>query len=344
MSFLYPFAFLLLLLPFLVYRFFPKQQTSGALLIPFFSALTENNPQRALKKRLSWRFYLLSLIFALLVTAVAQPIKPLPPERLPQTGRDIMMAIDLSESMRARDLSNRQLNRLDVVKAAADTFIKRREGDRLGLVFFSDRAYLQSPLSFDHEAVSALLSEAVIGLTGSNTAIGDAIAIALKRLRDSQTDNVNDTNLQPQTAATDNTDKNDNESRVLILLTDGSNTAGITSPLEAAKIAKALGIRIYTIGVGGEVRDFWGNPQNEIDEDTLKAIAQTTGGRYFRATDADTLDNIYREINQLIPTERDTRYIFLAKPLYPYPAGLALCLSVLLVLSSFFRSKKSVAA
>jgi len=229
-----------------------------------------------------------------------------------------MMAIDLSGSMQEEDLAlgGRKATRLAVVKEAADDFISRRKGDRVGLVLFSDRAYLQSPLTFDREVVRQLLNQAQVGLTGQKTAIGDAIAISSKRLKD-----------RP------------NGSRVLILLTDGVNNEGVMNPIKAAELAKKLGIRIYTIGVGAKslaVNTPFGpqmvNPSQDLDEDTLRKIASITGGKYFRATDVKGLSTIYHDIDQLEPVSGDPIYVRPKIALYFWPAGLALILSGLFAL------------
>ncbi|SUO96985.1 vWA domain-containing protein [Suttonella ornithocola] len=345
MTFLWPFAFALLPLPFVVWFFSRTNKSQAveedALVVPFFSALSGENallPSQP-SKQTGLKMVVLWLVFALLVTALARPTQLGKPEPLPTKGRDVMLAIDLSDSMSANDLAGGRLTRLDVVKAAASEFIARRKGDRMGLVFFSDRAYLQSPLTFDRQAVQSLLSEATVGLTGNGTAIGDAIAIGVKRLEES-THASADANTKAKKDAID-------DSRVMILLTDGSDNSGTMTPLAAADIAKSLGIRIYTIGVGSNMTDAWGRPIAEMDEDTLKAIAQETGGDYFRATDAQTLDNVYREIDKLVPKSTDPQYIRPEKPLYQYPLLLALIIAGLalsLVLGHRYREQRALAA
>ncbi len=296
MTFLWIWMFALLPLP-LVIRYLSKKENNnesalnGALNVPFFATLQSQVGNTANKEKTSWgKWLLLSLAWVLLVTALARPAfvgKEIP---LPAEGRDLMLAIDLSGSMSERDLGTRA-NRLSVVKQAADDFISKRKGDRLGLILFSDRAYLQSPLTFDRQVVQSLLQEAQVGLTGQKTAIGDAIAVALKRLKD-----------RPKN------DKNaEKDSRVLVLLTDGANNAGVMQPLKAAQLAKKLGIKIYTIGVGGTgqvINTPFGRQRiatSDLDEKTLRQIAQLTGGKYFRATDAQGLNEIYQDINQLEP-------------------------------------------
>lgn len=311
LTFIWGWCFLLLPLPLLVrYLMRPVEQSMlGALKVPFFEQLATYHAMR--KPGLN-QIVLLSLSWILLITALARPTWVGDKIPLPVEGRDVMLALDLSGSMRERDLAGGRLNRLDVVKAAADEFISRRQGDRLGLIFFSDRAYLQSPLTFDTQVVNELLKEAQVGLTGQSTAIGDAIAIGIKRLRE-----------QPV--------KEKKDSRVLILLTDGANTAGMMSPIQATALASKIGIKIYTIGVGSQQTSFFGR-RNELDEKTLTEIAKATGGKYFRATDAQTLDAIYREIDKLEPVSSEPIYVRPERVLFYYPALVALILCGLLAL------------
>lgn len=321
MTFLWLWAFLLLPLPWLVYRFSKPQDTgtSGALRVPFFRQLRQqlgNTPSTQAKPPL-WKWAVLSLAWLCLLTALARPALVGREIPLPVEGRDIMLAIDLSGSMQARDLGTRQ-NRLDVVKSAAEQFIDARKGDRVGLILFSDRAYLQAPLTFDRQAVADLLQEAQVGLTGQQTAIGDAIAIGLKRLSNSKVETKTD-------------------SRVLVLLTDGANNAGVMLPLQATELAKNLGIKIYTIGVGGEgqvINTPFGRQRianSELDEQTLQQIAELTGGRYFRATDAKGLQSVYQDIDQLEPIVGEPIFVRPEVALFYYPAAAALGLLCLLL-------------
>ncbi len=340
--FIWWWLFALLPVPWLLRWLLPAASTPAddALRVPFFQQISigggEFNPR---PHGLVWRGVWLSLIWGLLVTAAARPTQIGEPLAMPVKGRDVMLAIDLSGSMAVRDLRRGRLTRLDVVKASADAFIARREGDRLGLIFFSDRAYLQSPLTFDHKVVRELLTEAEVGLTGKNTAIGDAIAIGLKRLKE-RPQPVEGGDRAPSDTAhhSDNilnarpSDGQLGDSRVLILLTDGENTAGVIKPQQAAAIAQQLGIKIYTIGIGN--RNGKDSEGSEIDETLLKAIAKRTGGRYFRATDAKTLDEIYQQIDELEPMVSDALHGRPRRALYHYPAGLALLLAALYALAN----------
>nr|WP_321442554.1 VWA domain-containing protein [uncultured Cohaesibacter sp.] len=320
-TFLWPLAFLLLPVPF-VLRYFMKpadKGLGGALKVPFFASLSRDIGGRSDRTSTSWwKLIATTLVWLLLVTALARPAYVGPEVPLPAEGRDIMMAIDLSGSMAEQDFAvgGRPSTRLDVVKDAADAFIEGRKGDRVGLVLFSNRAYLQAPLTFDREAVRHLLNQAEVGLTGKKTAIGDAIAVSLKRLKD-----------RPA------------EGRVLVLLTDGANNEGQMDPIHAAELAKKLGIRIYTIGVGAgpmAVNTPMGrqmiNPSADLDEGTLRKIADLTGGEYFRATDVNGLAQVYRAIDKLEPIGADPVHVRPEVALYFWPAGLALLIAALAVL------------
>jgi len=209
-----------------------------------------------------------------------------------------------------------------VVKAVAGEFIEQRAGDRLGLVLFGTRAYLQTPLTFDRVTVRSMLDEAVIGLAGIETAVGDAIALGVKRLR-----------LQPQ------------DNRILILLTDGKNTTGKVDPQVAATLAALSNVRVYTIGIGGkgiEVRSPFGTllkRGSELDTQTLQAVADKTGGRFFHATDSAQLEQVYAELNRLEPSVRDSRSLRPVRSLYMWPAGAALLLSMALALAAIARRR-----
>jgi len=235
-----------------------------------------------------------------------------------------MLAVDLSGSMKRRDMQVEKdwVTRLDVVKRVAGEFIERRDGDRIGLILFGTRAYLQAPLTFDRPTVRTLLQESVIGLAGEQTAIGDAIGLGVKRLRERPAEN-----------------------RVLILLTDGANTAGEVHPMDAARFAAKLGLKIYTIGVGADVammRRLYGsvrvNPSADLDEPTLAAIARATGGRYFRARQTNELVEIYRTLDELEPVISDDEQFRPTIELFYWPLGLALLLAVGLLAGGLRRA------
>ncbi len=300
-------------LPWLIRKWVPAAPRAGtlALRVPWFSMMTATatglmkKPVLAIAVSLVW-------IFLLLAAARPQWIGEI--EELPISGRDLLLAVDISGSMDTQDmvLNGRAVNRLAVVKKVAGEFIQRRRGDRVGLILFGSRAYLQTPLTFDTETTAILLEESEIGLAGRETAIGDAIGLAVKRLRDD--------------AASD---------RVLILLTDGANTSGEIQPMQATEFAAREGLRIYTVGVGADemmVKDFFGsrmvNPSADLDEDTLKAIADRTGGAYFRARDAVALARIYEQLDELEPVESDTEAVRPVDELFYLPLSVAFLLAL----------------
>lgn len=305
-----------LIAPFILPRAKPLNQS--ALRVPFFNRLqnirASQSTSLAQYKKIS--YFWACFIWLLVVFAAAGPEWLGRPVMIEQTGRNIMLAIDISGSMEIPDMSlnGKTVNRLTMIKSLAGQFIDERQGDRLGLILFGTQAYLQTPLTFDRKTVHSMLTDASIGLAGEMTNIGDAIGLAVKRLM--------------QYPA---------KSRVLVLLTDGASNAGSVDPIEAAKIAAKQRVKIYTIGIGSEnavVQTFWGpqsvNPSADLDEKTLKQIAIMTHGQYFRARNSQNLTQIYERINQLQPITADKRFFRPMKKLYPWPLGLALILSALL--------------
>ena len=288
-----------------------------ALRFPFFNALSAKLGQSGVQRSHA-RLAVAALAWLLLVVAAARPERVGETVHLPVDGRSIMLAVDLSGSMQTPDMRSGTyaVSRLAAVKAVAGEFIEHRAGDRLGLILFGDEAYLQVPLTLDRSTVRTLLDEAQIGLAGQQTAIGDAIGLAIKRLRDEPI-----------------------KDRVLILLTDGASNAGNVDPLKAADLAAREGVRIYTIGVGADemvVPGPFGTSQvvhGDLDEDALKAIAQKTGGRYFRAADVATLAQIYGLLDKIEPVSRDAQSWRPVDALYAWPLAAALLLSVLIALS-----------
>ncbi|OAD22471.1 von Willebrand factor type A domain-containing protein, partial [Candidatus Thiomargarita nelsonii] len=294
----WPWLFLTLPLPLIVRYLLPATTSveNAALRVPFiedFQSLNQEIQHKTIKR---WPLWLATLAWILLVIAASRPQWWDEPIELPVNGRDLMMAVDLSLSMQYKDfrIKDRTVNRLTATKWVAGQFIERRVGDRLGLILFGEQAYLQVPLTFDRQTVRTLLNESAIGLAGQQTAIGDAIGLAVKRFL--------------------HKDEN-KESWILILLTDGANTAGNIEPLKAAELAAQEGLKIYTIGIGADemvLRDFFGtrhiNPSVDLDEKTLKQIAEKTGGRYFRARDTAELEKIYALLDQLEPIQKDNLF------------------------------------
>lgn len=275
----------------------------------------------------SWRKSLLLLALWLIwlctLLALSRPIWIGEPVALPTNGRDILLAVDISGSMEREDmrLNGQTVNRLVAVKAVVGDFVIERQGDRLGLILFGEKAYLQTPLTFDRQTMQTLLYEAQLGFAGNGTAIGDAIGLSVKRLQE-----------RPE------------NHRVVILLTDGANNAGELDPLKAAELASRAKVKIYTIGIGAEVmktRSIFGsritNPSADLDEKTLSGIAEATGGQYFRARNPQELVAIYSELNRLEPIEQDAETIRPIAALYYWPLSLAFGLSLITGLFSAAR-------
>ena len=325
---LWPVAFLLVPAPILV-RWLIKasKKKQPALTVPSlegFSGLSTNESFNATLSTV--KIIILWLAWILLITAVARPQWVGEMVSLPTTGRDLMLAIDISGSMATEDMqvNNDYVDRLSVVKAVISQFLDARKGDRVGLVLFGTNAYVQAPLTFDLKSVKKLMIEAPVGIAGGKTAIGDAIGLTVKRLRERQ-----------------------NEEKVVILLTDGANNVGEIPPIKAAELASVDGIKIYTIGVGAEemrVPSLFGslagrttNPSADLDEETLSKIAEATQGRYFRAKDTNTLAQIYELIDKLEPIEQEPETYRPFQVLYYWPLGISLCLFLSLLLIDAVR-------
>ncbi len=311
----WPWMFILFPLPWLAARMLPPAAPEGgAVFLPFAAAVTADWTP-SLKNPSRWRVALFALIWLLLLGAAARPQwlgEPLP---VPTTGRRLLMAVDTSGSMATQDMAG-GANRLQVVQAVASDFIRHRQGDQIGLILFGTRPYLQAPLTADLDTVGQFLSEAMIGVAGPQTAIGDAIGLSIKRLQATQEQSGKKGEM------------------VLILLTDGGNDAGLMDPIEAAKMASAAGLRIYTIGVGAAVQNgpFNTAGNTDLDETTLKSIAQITGGAYFRATDVAALQDVYAHIDQLEPGSGQTQWFRPSTEWFFWPLALALLLSAPAVL------------
>lgn len=333
LNFAWPWAFWLLPLPLFVYRLAPRaRKYDAALFVPFYrEVLFWEEKQYTAARTSSVKIIFLLLAWCLLVLAVSRPQWTGDPVALPASGRDLLLAVDISGSMRQDDMiiDGRPVSRLDLIKQVVNDFIERRVGDRIGLLLFGTEAYVQAPLTFDRRTVKTLLNEAQIGFAGEKTSIGDVIGLAVKHLQNRPDD-----------------------SRVLILLTDGSNTAGNVEPLQAAKLAAETGVKIYTIGVGAEemtVRDFFGvrrvNPSADLDEEVLEKIANLTGGKYFRARNPEELEQVYTAIDELEPVEQESEIFRPIKALYYWPLAGALILSFILTLLHAplpFRSQRKV--
>lgn len=253
-----------------------------------------------------WLAWTLLCIAAARPQALGEPVQP------PQVGRDLMLVLDLSGSMSEPDmeLGGRIVDRLTAAKAVLSDFLERRAGDRVGLIVFGRRAYVLAPLTLDRASVREHLLDSTAGLAGQETAIGDAVALAVKRLRD-----------QPR------------EHRVAILLTDGVSTAGVLTPDKAAELARDEGVRVHTIAFGGEgMLSVFGirlpNPGGgaDIDEAGLRDIAARTGGRFFRARDPEQLVRIYETLDRIEPIPRPGEAVRLRIERYPWPLAAAVLL------------------
>jgi len=326
LSLAWPWMLLLLPLPWVFRRWLPATVEGAALRVPLladFALPTQDGadgspapaPRRPHRNAVA---LMAGCAWLLLVLAAARPQGFADPQQRPVSGRDLMIALDVSASMATRDLrlDGRPVERLHVARALARDFIARRDGDRVGLIVFGNQAYLHTPLTFDLRAVQAALDETGVGLAGRETAMGDAIALATQRLREFG-----------------------DSARVLVLLTDGANTAGELSPAQATWLARREGLRIYTVGLGAErmrvvteagVQDI--NPSRDLDEDTLRDIARQTSATYHRATDSAALADFYRLIDTLEPTDQGRAVVRPARDLYPWPLGAALLLALLLTL------------
>lgn len=317
-----PLALVLLPLPWLVWRLSRARQIqSDAVFVPFYASADralgaskeESNNSRLPK-------WLLAAVWVLTCLAASQPVWLGEPISLQSSGRDLLLAVDISGSMEEQDMviKDQPVRRIDAVKVVLNEFIERRAGDRIGLILFGSQAYLQAPLSYDRRTVQQLLNEAELGFAGKQTAIGDAVGLAVKR-------------LQARPA----------EERVMILLTDGANTAGEVQPLQAAQLAAELNVKIYTIGMGADslvVPGIFGssfgartvNPSRDLDEATLLSMAEQTGGRYFRARNLQELQHIYAEVDALEPTPDDEATYRPQQAYFYWPLGVAWCLGIVL--------------
>lgn len=323
----WPWLLTLLPLPWL-YRLVAKPvvDETPALHSAYYAQLTSQLAVAATAPRRRWRHGLLAIAWLGLVLAAARPTWVGEPIVLPASGRDLMLAVDISDSMRIADMAagNEMIPRLTVVKAVVGDFVTERRGDRLGLVLFASQAYLQAPLTFDLKTVRTLLDEALIGFAGLSTAIGDAIVITIKHLEG-----------RPET------------SKVMILLSDGADTSSEVPPLKAAELAARHGIKIYTVGVGaGEMtaRGLFGerqyDPAADLDEKTLRAIAEITGGRYFRARGPAELAEVYAALDALEPIDQEGEILRPTRALFHWPLAVVLGAFGLLLCSQLWRGSR----
>ncbi|MBO6282136.1 MAG: VWA domain-containing protein [Alphaproteobacteria bacterium] len=324
-EFINPELFWLLVIPVCIYYTLPaaRQMYGDALKVPFLNDISEVKANfkslriiHSTAKSSYFKMFLLSMVWALLVMALCRPQWVGEPVRVKNEGRDVLLVMDISTSMLERDFEyqGKYYTRLSVVKEVVSNFIDKRLEDKIGLVLFGTRAYMQVPLTYDKQAVKDVLNVAAAGMAGNSTSIGDAIGVALK-----------------------NMPTDDSAGKVVILLTDGENNDGSLSMLKAVELAQQENVKVYTIGVGSDETAVLGGlltirRDAEIDEESLKKLADATEGTYFRADDVNSLQKVYERINQLEPQKQEGRFVKETKELFYYPASLALLLFMLLIL------------
>ena len=325
-EFIWPWCGLFLFLPVVVRLLPPQEQSVQALRVPFFQRIVDLPQTGLTAAKHTKSLIMVGLVWILIILAAMRPQWVGDAVELPVSGRSVMLAVDLSGSMKEKDLelSGEAVSRLEVVKAVLRPFIERRKGDRLGLILFGDQAYLQTPLTFDRKTLWKMLEEAELGLAGQRTAIGNAIGLTVKRMKDIP-----------------------DREKVMVLLTDGQNTAGEVSPEDAGRMAKETGLRIHTIGVGADeawVRSYFGkqkiNPSAELDEAMLQELASITGGSYFRARSTVELEKIYALIDKIEPVEIEKEVYRPRQALFVWPLSFAvltlLLWFVVLMLRNYF--------
>jgi Ca-activated chloride channel family protein len=312
LEFAWPWMFALLPLPIVVWWLLPPYRARQASVqIPFFerlAAATGQTPQRGavVLQRRATQMVVAILVWILIVAALARPQWVSDPLTHEVSARDLILAVDISGSMDQADFRSADgqiLTRLDGVKRVIGDFITRRHGDRIALILFGTKAYVQVPFTQDLQTARALLAQTQVGMAGQQTAIGDAIGLAIKTF-----------------------EKSTAKLRLLVLLTDGNDTASRVPPEHAADIARQNGVVVYTIGVG----DPAASGENRVDLGVLQAVASTTGGQFFRAEDGAQLQAIYADIDRLAPAKLQTLSWRPKLPLFQWPLGAAVLLSLLL--------------
>ena len=312
-TWLFPWAFVLLIFPWLVYFNTKNKQASQGVQFAIVNQYLEKKSHDNHSKRhvsLDTSVILMYLSWCFMIMAIAQPVSEDAYKSIKKTGRDLMLAIDASESMREQDmqLGNYRVDRYTALKKIMGDFIQTRKGDNIGLILFGSNAFTLTPLSYDIKSVESMLIDSTIGIAGPKTAIGDAIGLAIKRLNENESD------------------------KVLILVTDGTNTSGRVQPLDAARKAAEIGMKIYTVGMGAESHGIFGR-QSSIDEKTLTEIANMTNGKYYRARNTQELSQFIEDINAVEAIEQEDIQRKIFKPLYQWPLSIAL---VLFFISSFW--------
>ncbi len=300
-----PWFLILLPLPYLVLRFAPPvTRTGGALRIP--GVIGERLLGRARAgESIALKLGLPALIWLFLILALTGPRLIVPTPALPTSGRDIVIALDLSGSMVEEDfyIDDRVVSRLDAVKHVGSEFARRRAGDRVALVIFGSKAYYATPFTFDTEAVAQAINEATIGLSGRATSISDALGLSLKRL-----------------------DASEAASKVVVLLSDGGNNSGAATPRDAARLAREKGVRVHTIAMGPRDVTNAGDERDVVDTVTLKAIADISGGQTFRVKTTEDLIAVTEDLDRLEATTAEGTAAEVYAELWVWPALLALFL------------------
>lgn len=308
LEFEYIWMFLLIPLPILILLILPPyKEKQESIRIPFFEEISSaagiKPSQGAVINKLNlFQKLLAPIIWILLVVATAKPQWVDDPIVKIESARDLLLAVDISQSMDAKDFRNtlgNRIDRLNAVKVVLDDFITKRKGDRIGLILFGGGAYPQVPFTLDHKTCRLLLNQAETGMAGTQTVIGDAIGLGIKLFEESKVDE-----------------------RVMILLTDGNDTGSKMPPLKAAEIAEQNGITIHTIGIG----DPNANGENKVDLDVIQKIATTTGGSSFRGEDTKGLQSIYKTLDGMNPQNYESLSYRPKHPLFFYPIGLAISL------------------
>ncbi|TWD52464.1 VWA domain-containing protein [Pseudomonas sp. SJZ131] len=319
----YLWLLLLLPLPWFGYRYLPAyREARSAVRVPFFAAMSRavgQAPSAPGSRNNRWQLLLNLLVWTLLLIAVARPVYVEKPIERQQPVRDLMLAIDLSQSMETTDFTDangQKINRLAAVKQVLHGFIDKRKEDRLGLIVFGSGAYAQAPLTLDHASLALLLDDTGIGMAGPNTAIGDAIGLSLKLL-----------------------DQAHEQQKVLILLTDGNDTSSAITPDHAARMAAAKGVVIHTIGIGDPSAD----GEAKVNLPGLQQIAAATGGQFFRAEDRSALDQVYSTLDKLTPHQVKTLSHQPKRDFFWLPLGAALGLLTLYHLGALLRPRLSIA-
>lgn len=321
----FPWALLALPLPLLAWRLLPPhRQRISALRVPFFSSIVraaraDARSGAVVLRRRRIQIICAALAWCLLVAGLSRPQWVGEPITRAESARDVMLAIDLSGSMDHADFpgeDGEDVRRLDAVQRVVDRFVAEREGDRIGLIVFGDRAYIQLPFTRDLATARALVALMEVGMAGPRTAIGDAIGLAIHAFESSELDQ-----------------------RLLILLTDGSDTASAMTPLNAADIAGLNGVEIYTIGIG----DARATGEDRVDFETLKAVAERTGGQFFDPASERSLEQVYRRIDAMAAADVRTQSWRPRDSLLHWPAGLAVVLALLAYAWLLFSTRRSSA-